>query len=65
MEQSSPLCCFMSASGTAPYKSDAQRKQTIGKGIESNLQFTYVLHELDEATEKVEDKRIDKADGEL
>eukprot|EP00877_Chromochloris_zofingiensis_P011319 jgi/Chrzof1/6440/Cz18g11010.t1 len=49
--------------GTAPYKSDAQRKQTIGKGIESNLQFTYVLHELDEATEKVEDKRIDKADG--
>eukprot|EP00877_Chromochloris_zofingiensis_P010895 jgi/Chrzof1/6059/Cz17g07070.t1 len=49
--------------GTAPYKSEAQREQTIAKGIESNLQFIYVMHELDEATEKVEEKNIDKDDG--
>eukprot|EP00775_Hariotina_reticulata_P009084 gene9084-9254_t len=49
--------------GVSPYKSIAQRNETIVKGLESNLQTVYLLHELDEAAEKIQKGQLSAATG--
>lgn len=49
--------------GDEPYKTTAQRNETIVKGIESNLQTVYLLHELDEAADKIRAKKLSPIDG--
>jgi hypothetical protein len=50
--------------GSGPYKTIPQRNETIVKGLESNLQTVYMLHELDEAAEKIQDGELSAATGE-
>eukprot|EP00879_Flechtneria_rotunda_P022938 GHRR01024245.1.p1 GENE.GHRR01024245.1~~GHRR01024245.1.p1 ORF type:complete len:314 (-),score=74.29 GHRR01024245.1:228-1169(-) len=49
--------------GDAPFRTIAQRNETIVKGIESNLQVVYLLHELDETAQKIKDKKLSPVDG--
>jgi hypothetical protein len=50
--------------GDAPYKTVPQRNQTIVKGLETNLQSVYMLHEIDEAAEKIKANQLSPKDGE-
>ncbi|WIA14465.1 hypothetical protein OEZ85_002990 [Tetradesmus obliquus] len=49
--------------GDAPYLTVPQRNETIVKGLESALQTVYLLHELDEAADKIRDRKLSAADG--
>jgi hypothetical protein len=50
--------------GDAPYLTVPQRNETIVKGLESTLQTVYLLHELDEAAEKIKARKLSPVDGE-
>ncbi|KAI8471514.1 MAG: Low iron-inducible periplasmic protein-domain-containing protein [Monoraphidium minutum] len=49
--------------GTPPFVTDAQRRETAGKAVESNLQMAYLMHEMDEAADKIRDNLLSDATG--
>lgn len=49
--------------GTAPWTAIDAQAQVVKKGIQSNLQVAYMLHEVDEAAEAVEAGETDAATG--
>lgn len=49
--------------GEAPYKSIAQRNETIVKGAESMIQTVYLLHEVDEAADKIRNRSLTVTTG--
>jgi hypothetical protein len=39
--------------GAPPFVTDQQRREVAMKGVEANLQVAYIMHELDEAADKI------------
>jgi hypothetical protein len=63
LEQPLPLNGLLSA-GDAPYTTVPVRNETIVKGLESTLQTVYLLHELDEAAAKIQNRQLSAETGE-
>jgi len=60
-----PLCVLcVPGLGDEPYKTVGQRNETIIKGMEVQLATVYLLHELDEAAQKMRDNKLSAATGE-
>lgn len=59
-----PLCVLCVPLGDEPYKTVGQRNETIIKGMEVQLATVYLLHELDEAAQKMRDNKLSAATGE-
>lgn len=52
------------AAGAAPWTSEGARMEGAEKSVETMLQWVYLMHELDEAADKISKNQLSASSGE-